>query len=233
MANLDELDYEDLIDLRRRVDQEISDREFILNAEHESNNLAIRWHKAQSRNLPDGEVPDWSPPTGAHDSYPLNWSVRHNNEIWYSTVAGNVWEPGVSGWRIVAPEGERPQWVQPTGAHDAYSQGDIVAHDDKVWISLINANVWEPPEQWEEVVDEDEIPEPDPDPEPPTDPEDPPVDPDPDPEPGYPVWMPWDNVGPLYQLGDRVTHNGKNWEATTGNNHWEPGVYGWEDLGPA
>ena len=39
---------------------------------------------------------------------------------------------------------EHPEWVQPTGAHDAYSQGDIVKHNGILWISDINANIWAP-----------------------------------------------------------------------------------------
>ena len=31
----------------------------------------------------------------------------------------------------------------------------------------------------------------------------------------------------LYQVGAKVTHNGDRWVSNTGNNHWEPGVYGW------
>ena len=37
-----------------------------------------------------------------------------------------------------------------------------------------------------------------------------------------------------YKLGDKVTHNGKVWVCTevdgAGNNIWEPGVYGWEEV---
>lgn len=51
--------------------------------------------------------------------------------------------------------GEIPEWVQPTGASDAYSIGDKVLHNGKVWESLVDANVWEPSESvptlWEEV----------------------------------------------------------------------------------
>ena len=39
---------------------------------------------------------------------------------------------------------EWPEWKQPTGASDAYNQGDKVSHNDKHWISNVNANVWEP-----------------------------------------------------------------------------------------
>lgn len=38
---------------------------------------------------------------------------------------------------------------------------------------------------------------------------------------------------PYYRLGDFVTHNGKVWECTagdaSGNNVWQPGVYGWTE----
>lgn len=39
---------------------------------------------------------------------------------------------------------EWPEWIQPTGAHDAYNQGDKVSHNEKHWISDIDANVYEP-----------------------------------------------------------------------------------------
>jgi hypothetical protein len=91
----------------------------------------------------------WRQPTGAHDAYPLGAVVSHNGGTWESTVAANVWEPGVSGWKDAGPG--IPAWVQPTGAHDAYNQGDIVRHNDLVWQSNIDANVWEPPEQWTEI----------------------------------------------------------------------------------
>ena len=39
---------------------------------------------------------------------------------------------------------EWPEWIQPTGAHDAYSKGSKVSHNGKHWISEIDANVWEP-----------------------------------------------------------------------------------------
>ena len=39
---------------------------------------------------------------------------------------------------------EFPQWVQPTGAHDAYNKGDKVSDEGKHWISEIDGNVWKP-----------------------------------------------------------------------------------------
>lgn len=49
---------------------------------------------------------------------------------------------------------EIPDWVQPTGAHDAYNKGDKVRYNGKVYESLIDGNVWSPdvyPAGWREV----------------------------------------------------------------------------------
>lgn len=155
----------------------------------------------------------------------MNWKVSHNGEIWYSIIPANVWEPGVSGWRIVPAEGEVPMWVQPTGAHDAYKMGDIVFHNGKIWRSLHPANVWEPTPSnttlWEEVIDEEEPPVE----EPPI--EEPPVE-EPDPEPPieipeeYPAWRQPTGGHDAYGMGERVSHNGKNWESLHSANVWEP-----------
>jgi hypothetical protein len=42
--------------------------------------------------------PAWVQPTGAHDAYPVNAMVKHAGKNWRSTVASNVWAPGVYGW---------------------------------------------------------------------------------------------------------------------------------------
>lgn len=47
-------------------------------------------------------------------------------------------------WKSKAPAGVIPEFVQPTGAHDAYSIGDKVLFEGQVYESLIDANVWSP-----------------------------------------------------------------------------------------
>ena len=47
---------------------------------------------------PAEQWPDWSQPVGAHDAYALGAQVSHNGVHWTSSVAANVWEPGVYGW---------------------------------------------------------------------------------------------------------------------------------------
>ena len=42
------------------------------------------------------------------------------------------------------PVEEWPDWIQPTGAHNAYAVGDKVTHSGKTWISMVDNNAWEP-----------------------------------------------------------------------------------------
>ena len=65
------------------------------------------------------------------------------------------WTPDATPalWVIVSLE-EWPDWVQPTGAHDAYAKGDKVTHSSKKWTSDVDANTWEPGVYgWTEVVE--------------------------------------------------------------------------------
>jgi hypothetical protein len=45
--------------------------------------------------------PAWVQPLGAFDAYPLGAEVSHNGQNWRSTVAANVWAPGVFGWVVI------------------------------------------------------------------------------------------------------------------------------------
>lgn len=50
------------------------------------------------------------------------------------------------------PGEEWPEFVQPTGAHDAYSSGDKITFNGVHYICRMNACVWSPavyPEAWE------------------------------------------------------------------------------------
>ena len=64
------------------------------------------------------------------------------------------WRPAVTPalWVVVSVD-EWPEWVQPTGAHDAYNTGDKVSHNEKRWVSTMDANIWEPGVAgWDKVV---------------------------------------------------------------------------------
>lgn len=55
------------------------------------------------------------------------------------------WTPPVvpALWTRTSTE-EWPEWIQPTGAHDAYEKGAKVSHSGKHWINDIDSNVYEP-----------------------------------------------------------------------------------------
>ena len=52
--------------------------------------------------------------------------------------------PAVPALWVRTSTEEWPEWIQPTGAQDAYARGSKVSHNGKHWISLIDGNVWEP-----------------------------------------------------------------------------------------
>jgi len=94
---------------------------------------------------PKGEIEQWRQPLGAHDAYMTGDRVLFNGEVYVSKVDNNVWRPDVYGWNLEeSGGGEYPEWVQPQGAHDAYALGAIVSHNSQLWISIVDANVWEP-----------------------------------------------------------------------------------------
>ncbi len=50
------------------------------------------------------------------------------------------------------PENVIPEWVQPTGSHDAYNIGDMVIFETKVYECIIDGNTWSPkdyPQGWQ------------------------------------------------------------------------------------
>ena len=141
------------------------------------------------------------------------------------------WRPGAGTESLYdafgLDESGYPIWAQPSGAHDAYSAGDIVNYNGTLYQSTINGNVWSPdvyPAGWTvyEAATEPEEPEPEPEPEP--DPEEPTT---------YPEWVQPSGAHDAYNTGDRVTYNGRVYESTINGNVWSPDAYpqGWEDLG--
>lgn len=57
---------------------------------------------------------------------------------------------------------EYPEYVQPTGSHDAYNIGNKITFEEKKYESTINNNVWSPivyPQGWKEVIEEKTVDE--------------------------------------------------------------------------
>lgn len=110
-------------------------------------------------------TPKWVQPAGATDAYNKGDVVEHNDAKWVSDIDANVWEPGVYGWTKQdsteptdpdTPSTDIPDFVQPTGAHDAYSKGDKVKYNGKVYESLMDSNTYSPeayPAGWKEITE--------------------------------------------------------------------------------
>ena len=96
------------------------------------------------------------PAWGADTAYAIGQRVRYGDEL-YKCVQAHTsqgdWIPSATPalWVRVSIE-EWPEWVQPTGAHDAYAKGDKVTYKGKRYISLIDGNTYSPdayPAGWE------------------------------------------------------------------------------------
>lgn len=97
--------------------------------------------------------PKWE----ADMAYEADERIRYE-DILYRCVQAHIsqegWEPPnvPALWARVSLD-EWPEWIQPTGAQDAYNTGDKVTHNGKHWVSAIDANVWEPGLYgWDEVT---------------------------------------------------------------------------------
>lgn len=94
------------------------------------------------------EVIDLYLPWKAGETYAVG-DMRRDEGYLYRCIQAHDsqadWKPAAvpALWKLVSVE-EWPEWVQPTGAHDAYELGAKVSHNDKHWISDIDANTYEP-----------------------------------------------------------------------------------------
>ena len=79
-------------------------------------------------------------------------AIRANTDAITTLQGGTVIPPVQEEW---------PEYVQPTGAHDAYSTGDKVTWNGKHYICRMDGCVWDPdtyPQAWE-LVEEETDPE--------------------------------------------------------------------------
>ena len=111
--------------------------------EEKMNQLRIEMGKIKQMSI--HMFPAWQPNTDY-----LVYDVLVYNHTLYEVIQGHTsqegWEPPnvPALFKLRDPDGVTNDWVQPTGAHDAYREGDNVIHNDRVWISIVHNNVWEP-----------------------------------------------------------------------------------------
>lgn len=84
----------------------------------------------------------------------LGKPVEAGERIWYDgnlykviqphTTQAN-WTPDTASSLFTKVSlAEIPEWVQPTGAQDAYMKGDKVHCDGQTWVSTVDNNTWKP-----------------------------------------------------------------------------------------
>ena len=130
--------------------------------------------------ISESGYPIWTQPLCAVDAYNIGDIVSYNGKLYKSIINANVWAPDVypAGWEEYTestgggdsgetggggttepetpPTETIPDFVQPTGAHDAYKKGDKVKFEGKIYESLIDANVYSPsayPAGWKEITE--------------------------------------------------------------------------------
>ena len=90
-------------------------------------------------------------------TYVVGERLQYKNVL-YRVVQAHTsqadWTPDITpAMFAVVSLNEWPEFVQPTGAHDAYKKGDKITFNGKHYISLIDANVYSPaayPAGWQE-----------------------------------------------------------------------------------
>ena len=130
--------------------------------------------------ISESGYPIWTQPLCAVDAYNIGDIVSYNGKLYKSIINANVWAPDVypAGWEEYTestgggdsgetggggttepdtPSTETiPDFVQPTGAHDAYKKGDKVRFNGKIYESLIDANAYSPSDYsagWKEITE--------------------------------------------------------------------------------
>lgn len=99
------------------------------------------------------------------------------------------------------------EWTRPADWHEnPVMTGDRRTVNGAVWESLTDHNVWEPGVSgWREIVAD-----------------------------GFAAWVQPSGAHDAYARGEKVTHRGRIWENTGSDaNVWEPGVFGWSEIGAA
>lgn len=91
--------------------------------------------------------------------YSVGDRVRFGDKLYKVLIAHksqDSWKPDIAPSlfaEVLIPDPTIiPEWVQP-GSTNPYMKGDKVRHNDKVWVSTIDNNVWEPGIYgWDEVA---------------------------------------------------------------------------------
>lgn len=100
--------------------------------------------------------PEWEPEI----DYAAGTIIKYESNLYEVLAPGHTsqsdWTPDGTPalFKKIVPEGVIPEWIQPTGSHDAYNIGDRVTFNGLVYESIIDGNVWSPeayPAGWQQM----------------------------------------------------------------------------------
>lgn len=96
------------------------------------------------------EVADLFERWAENKAYTIGGRVRYNGVLYkclqdHTSQADWMPDDAVSLWaEVLIPDPDViPEWVQPKSTN-TYMKGDKVTHNEKIWVSDIDNNVWEP-----------------------------------------------------------------------------------------
>lgn len=113
----------------------------------------------QNLNLPDEqamEVADLYPEWQEKKAYTVDEILKYGENVDGETQLYKVlqahtsqadWTPDTAASlykKVGFTDSGVPVWTQPLGATDAYKKGDIVSHNGQLYVSTVDANVWQP-----------------------------------------------------------------------------------------
>lgn len=162
--------------------------------------------QANQTDREDGNA--WEQPYTLLTTYLRGAVVEHDGKTWVSTTDLNSHAPGVSGWREQLPDGQVPEYLQPTGTHDAYRIGEQVMFQGKTYESTLDYNVWNPtdnPASWKLIGEE---------------------------TPDIPDFVQPTGSHDSYSIDDIIMFEGEIYKSLINGNTWSPTDYpsGWQHI---
>jgi hypothetical protein len=106
------------------------------------------------------QVPNLYPTWKTEVNYKVNDRILYN-DVLYRVITAHIsqtdWTPDVAASlfaKVLIPDiNVIPVWEQPDSTNP-YMSGDKVMYDGKIWISIIDNNIWSPTIYgWQEVIE--------------------------------------------------------------------------------
>lgn len=147
LLNKDLLPEERIIELTAEVARVQIEKEEVVNLNTKYKETLLETELTIEQMLELMEIyPLWEPGL----DYSEGAILKYESKLYEVLAPGHTsqadWTPDVTPalFKKIVPEGVIPEWIQPTGSHDAYNTRDRVTFNGTVYESLIDGNVWSP-----------------------------------------------------------------------------------------